>query len=1080
MYDLGNSMIESVVDLSPKALIEDAISHKYEQSQFTKMFVEAGKAVANYERDQTEEGQLRRICFCEDNMKALAGEMYLVDDFRWKSVLDERLDELLSALEETNRKNCKAHFLQVLAGKIRKSRPEICERSMVADINEKVNCIYDIVRAQTNAVATKEMTRQHPRQSLANLEGPDWTLAHTDVQGIFGDKSNYSDDIVQLTEAWKKERGEYPGWYVLPIWKCEELDAKTREVGLLQRHTLVEMGTMFEFCYEFVWRSETSLHLYSHYELCHIQIIWNQYENHCKMSEAGQEQKWKYIGFALLRAYCEIQDRLSWQFVFDKLKRRTGQDRKERLLLQIEKLKSEYSNLDLAAVRRTLSQCKTQTEDFEVRLQILRFRVELNDSEGVLEDLMYLMRDITSALGDDTENWYLLSLRACSLQLLSLCVQGVSDYQNEYESKLDKINEIDQKIEENRVLFDWQQWKNSLAEALLKWHVREYEEKEPFHLNRESRLLIGGEYGCEAAYRFLRMLDLLALPLRCGYVTLLGDIEHPWMEAVLRLHSRMGVLLLCRCTKSAIIETIIDRRFVTLMPSKDADEVVDFLIHTLSNNIDEMDEFDNGPRGISEAIFANVPELLRRFSCRASKPQQERLLLLLRELMERDYLPPSFPMAQLCLDFSGQISEQIKVKMLNEMLQTKIVEHKSWHGYREAIDIFDCYFKKEDIGPLISNCCVDAAVVEELMSIPAEYGYEWKTKVARLHVLYENGFLSEAQKVAYAKLVWSFVSENTGLPMLDNLHMFAFDQLPCVDERIPAHSLKNWFLSQNLTLLFQDEDGCKGTMGYIPFLQELTLLCDKSEPGYWSEEEAECLLDKVLNYWSTLRRLWSKDFLHEMRWNEYNMRAIRMVETVAAVLRNVGSVSAEREEMLLQMAREMNTFEVSTKEIEIQISKDPDLVRRIISDMASEEHNITVGAITAAYEYIKAHPDNTVNAQSLLDELFRIIRYCKIPGLSSALYTVHNLLYVHSPIMSDVNIEVIDALLLSLSERLQLTPKARMNAKEVLRARKACVSVAFQIYKAKGENLGAGAWSWRRIAEAEEEINEVKNEWFVE
>lgn len=56
MYDLGNSMIESVVDLSPKALIADSISDKYDQYQFTKMFVEAGKAVANYERDQTEEG----------------------------------------------------------------------------------------------------------------------------------------------------------------------------------------------------------------------------------------------------------------------------------------------------------------------------------------------------------------------------------------------------------------------------------------------------------------------------------------------------------------------------------------------------------------------------------------------------------------------------------------------------------------------------------------------------------------------------------------------------------------------------------------------------------------------------------------------------------------------------------------------------------------------------------------------------------------------------------------------------------------------------------------------------------------
>ena len=42
----------------------------------------------------------------------------------------------------------------------------------------------------------------------------------------------------------------------------------------------------------------------------------------------------------------------------------------------------------------------------------------------------------------------------------------------------------------------------------------------------------------------------------------------------------------------------------------------------------------------------------------------------------------------------------------------------------------------------------------------------------------------------------------------------------------------------------------------------------------------------------------------------------------------------------------------------------------------------------------------------MLDELFNVIRYCKMPGLSSALFTIQNLLYIKSSIMSEDNLEL--------------------------------------------------------------------------
>ena len=46
----------------------------------------------------TEESELRKICFSEENMTTLAKEMYSIDDFSWMRILEERLDELLNGL----------------------------------------------------------------------------------------------------------------------------------------------------------------------------------------------------------------------------------------------------------------------------------------------------------------------------------------------------------------------------------------------------------------------------------------------------------------------------------------------------------------------------------------------------------------------------------------------------------------------------------------------------------------------------------------------------------------------------------------------------------------------------------------------------------------------------------------------------------------------------------------------------------------------------------------------------------------------------------------------------------------------
>lgn len=91
-----SQMVGEVVKSSAIEKATEFISNEWTKQELIQMFIEAGKEVAYYERDNTEESELRQFCFCEKNMKSIAEYMSEVDEFRWMSVLHEGIQDLLS------------------------------------------------------------------------------------------------------------------------------------------------------------------------------------------------------------------------------------------------------------------------------------------------------------------------------------------------------------------------------------------------------------------------------------------------------------------------------------------------------------------------------------------------------------------------------------------------------------------------------------------------------------------------------------------------------------------------------------------------------------------------------------------------------------------------------------------------------------------------------------------------------------------------------------------------------------------------------------------------------------------------
>lgn len=249
----------------------------------------------------------------------------------------------------------------------------------------------------------------------------------------------------------------------------------------------------------------------------------------------------------------------------------------------------------------------------------------------------------------------------------------------------------------------------------------------------------------------------------------------------------------------------------------------------------------------------------------------------------------------------------------------------------------------------------------------------------------------------------------------------------------------------------------------IPYLDELILVCDNMNAGYWSGEEADRLLAGILDYWDILKTKMSRSMSDSVIWDEYSYRARRMLQCMAAIVRNTGSVSEERSESLRRMIAEMQALELSTKELEVELGDSEKLAKQMIVEMRSADRQLTIGALMAAFHYMMAHPEQAY-AQKLLDEILNLLSYGKMPGLISAAWVLHNLFYAGCPILHGENLERVDECLLLLADMLHKNTENGLAFKDVLHMRKACVAIAFQMRQMVQTDSYEGVQRWKAVA----------------
>ena len=402
-----HDVVEAGTDLlfgDPKSVLKKIGLSILDKKQFEAIFVSAGKTVAEYEKDNTEQNDIRRILFCEETMRLLANEIRKSNSFDWLNDLDRCVNDLLSLseLDSINKARCKKHFEDIVIYQIKKLFPQRYGSYCLGDIhdnvnslmastqssNETLNKILELMSQNDGEYNQKSPTTHEDWQDKSSYTLLEWHLERVEVDGIFAHKDSYTDDIIKLTETWQKERDEYPGWYIIPYNTAVELSMYTDENGLLQKHETEDIDVMLDFAYELCWRRIKTMLPYSEYEVFHLRQIWDKYYVKIKENAGGSDKirKWFYIGQILLSDYRESMNWNEWQSLMDILTVYQDSGNNGKVDLMIERAKACYFKLDIPSLRRELDQCDIPEECYEQRLLVIGLDLECGKLEESLKN----------------------------------------------------------------------------------------------------------------------------------------------------------------------------------------------------------------------------------------------------------------------------------------------------------------------------------------------------------------------------------------------------------------------------------------------------------------------------------------------------------------------------------------------------------------------------------------------------------------------------------------------------------------------------------------------------------------------
>ena len=920
----------------------------------------------------------------------------------------------------------------------------------------------------------------------------DWPVVSADVKSRATDAKpgNY----VAIAAEWRRQRGEYPGWVVIPEDRRGSLWHATRrwlshlsEISPTER---ADLGTPLdlELAFELAWRLERCLFPLTEGLAEFLEDVVSKYGD--ATAELPDKGHWTTnsvfeavadVRLWLLRHYREEGLVAKWEEQC-----RAVEDDFEGLLpeqkarFRLEEVLHALFRFDPAEAKRLLVNWRS-SDDLPFweakRAALLAELGEAAVAHSILEASLEAIRRQLS-LNPVSEDYTLVSQESVVMYLLWAVKSGKSpkDRDSRDAGFLDELparwNELSRyKCDPRR---DVALLSARLGNRFERW--RPESKAHSFDLGMYSRTIhLGDDEEAVAAYAMLRWYEDIGIPYRMERTTY---VQAPIESTMLRVrhYSRHWALAsMVRLGDAKATDGLFDREYLAGLKRDEVDGLLEIYLPAFERTIAMVNKPDRSDAKSFELLAKTLPEVLSRLCYKCSPEWRERLVGSLGAIYgsrRKRVFRGTFSFAKRLFD---SMSLQERAQIVPFLVDFQMPDDLDESGNREFVNpVWLVNLHASVHGDALR---VTSEKIDELLDRLAENGRKRDWTATTLVCLHDWSKLNKRQSARLGELLWAGV-EAPGVPSVTG-----FDSSVCMKLPHPKGIDPKPRVKERLRTMINEraEDSRLDDV-----LDEMRRSASTLE---WSCADASEMVATLSGWWNGNKR-WLR---HETPMpfgspaENTKRTAIKAVQALAAVVSQLPQEEhAEELDSLREILRDLTTHGIPTKTLKVGAlnllaeGREP-MLEQLAGAMFDKDHDIVVDAHSAVRTLARAsaEAEGRDTFASVTTALVQGIKWRYRVALSDRLWVVTDLIR-HQPWL--FSSEDIVGLLAGLKQIARETKEGvRGNDVDgIIFVRASAASLAFALsnyYQAAGSDEPEVIQRWRNICGDPEEFSEVKNSW---
>lgn len=841
-----------------------------------------------------------------------------------------------------------------------------------------------------------------------------------------------------------------------------------------------------DFLYELTWRKERGFISASDYYLRQALNVW---KSNTQPEEMEANEQWYFVGIFLLKQYREKMDWSNWKSLYDIMNTKPLNDKiKEELF--VEKIYAELFKMNLSKVLVDLHSIELTSYSYANQLKLISLMAETGISIQALTGIDDLCKHIEPKLEENmissNDVIYLKSLMACVWHLKGFLLQAIKGIEDKV---IDQVKQCYQKKDELEDYFSFQEEKNYCIHALFRWH----EKKTPkylFALNRELETIVSSSNDWSEVYGFYKILEETGLPMRLGHVGLIGDFEESLLEVSSLWNNQIFWLWLVRSGNSKHVERCLTRSRLISWDRETKNQFFEYIYHAVWDNLDNICCFSDSWKygNIFTAIITTCSEAVARMASVADMGQQKRIIKLMTVLIDRDAIREFRKMDGFIYTVMHSVSNESKAIMMNTLLEcsTKEREHFENDFQTDPFDVFD--YNEQSRG-FFEKSKVDLYLINDLFEMTQKTDTERRNACARLGQLSAFGVLTEGQNQKFGKILWNHINPNNGLPDMEHYYYFVFLDWP-VPEGIDVNLKiqKTLVEIENKQNIREEFD----IHSYMPsnYMNQI-IGYNTHKRKCWQTNYLELIFKLLFKNWKYIQKQ-SKGIYYDIEQKNFIRRGNQLIRVFESFsIEDIRNLLVQTKKNLKLCLDEMKKSGIATYEADLLILEDSDtqaFAENLVEGLYSSNREISISASRAIERYITRINDKY--KWYLFEELLKVIRSRKKPGLQSFIISAYNVFYRNTEQIPGKIVQMVEKTLMVIADQTDYRGKEieEEELKKKLEIRSGCAGLAYQLYCYENSYVRNDIHSdatrlWKEICVGEkssDEFSEVKNEWGYE